>query len=67
MPLLGSSLPKILVLGKIKTSVIGTYSSTIITEDWKNMTMNLTVTFRTALGLAKLLHDLKAGFTFKFQ
>lgn len=67
MPLLGGSLPKILVLGKIKTSAIGTYLSAIITEDWKNMTMNLTVTFRTALGLAKLLHDLKAGFTFKFQ
>ena len=66
MPLLGGSLPKILVLGKIKTSAIGTYSSTIII-DWKNMTMNLIVTFRTALGLAKLLHDLKAGFTSKFQ
>lgn len=67
MPLRGGSLPKILVLGKIKTSASGTYSSAIITEDWKNMTVNLILTFRTALGLAKLLHDLKAGFAFKFQ
>lgn len=67
MPLRGGSLPKILVLGKIKTSARGTYSSAIVTEDWKNMTVSLTLTFRMALGLAKPLHDLKAGLAFRFQ
>ena len=65
LPLLGVSLPKILVLGKIKTPAIGIYPSTVITE--VNMTMNLMLTFRMVLSLAKLLPDLKAGFTFKFQ
>lgn len=63
MPLRGVSLPKIIILAKVG-NICHRHSNHMRTTQTR---LNLTLTFKMALGFAKLLHDLKASFTFKFQ